>query len=94
MTDEEAAALLQVCMQYTVNAVLMVVVVAPCRLKGADVDASDLRQGAALLLAGVAAEGVTVLRGLEHVDRGYAGLEAKLAALGVRAARRQRAGGP
>jgi UDP-N-acetylglucosamine 1-carboxyvinyltransferase len=54
------------------------------RLSGACVTASDLRAGAALVLAGLAAEGQTLVRRVEHVDRGYERLEQKLRALGAR----------
>lgn len=42
------------------------------RLHGASVEAQDLRGGAALAIAAVGAQGETVLRGLKHLDRGYA----------------------
>ncbi|MCM2675984.1 UDP-N-acetylglucosamine 1-carboxyvinyltransferase [Alkalicoccobacillus plakortidis] len=58
-------------------------------LQGAKVRASDLRAGAALLIAGLMAEGVTELSGLEHVDRGYENLEEKLVGLGARIWREQ-----
>jgi len=54
------------------------------RLTGAPVTATDLRQGASLVIAGLAAEGETVIDGLEHLDRGYERLEEKLAGLGAR----------
>lgn len=54
------------------------------KLHGAEVAASDLRAAAALVLAGLSAEGHTVIQGLEHLDRGYQGLEEKLGALGAR----------
>lgn len=54
------------------------------RLTGADVEATDLRGAAALVLAGLAAEGTTRVRGLQHLDRGYDRLENKLQALGAR----------
>ena len=54
------------------------------RLRGACVTASDLRAGAGLLLAGLAAEGQTVVRRVDLVDRGYERLEQKLRALGAR----------
>jgi UDP-N-acetylglucosamine 1-carboxyvinyltransferase len=57
-------------------------------LRGADVVACDLRGGAALVLAALAAAGTTRVYGLRHIDRGYEGLEAKLAALGAEAVRR------
>ncbi|MCL4426314.1 MAG: UDP-N-acetylglucosamine 1-carboxyvinyltransferase [Firmicutes bacterium] len=53
------------------------------RLMGAQVKATDLRAGAALVLAGLAAEGQTQVARLDHLDRGYVGLVEKLAALGA-----------
>ncbi len=53
------------------------------QLHGADVVASDLRASAALVLAGLAAEGTTIVHRLEHLDRGYEGLEPKLRNLGA-----------
>ncbi|HUV86478.1 MAG TPA: UDP-N-acetylglucosamine 1-carboxyvinyltransferase [bacterium] len=53
------------------------------RLYGAFVMAADLRAGAALVLAGLAAEGETNVRRVYHVDRGYEGLEDKLTSLGA-----------
>lgn len=52
-------------------------------LKGAPVMATDLRASACLILAGLAAEGQTVLRRVYHLDRGYDRLEEKLNALGA-----------
>ncbi|MCH2138713.1 MAG: UDP-N-acetylglucosamine 1-carboxyvinyltransferase [Phycisphaerales bacterium] len=52
-------------------------------LVGAPVMASDLRGGAALVLAGLAAQGETLVRRIYHVDRGYLGLEDQLTALGA-----------
>jgi UDP-N-acetylglucosamine 1-carboxyvinyltransferase len=60
------------------------------RLSGAPVVATDLRAAAALVLAGLAADGCTELRGVEHLDRGYEGLERKLVSLGARIRREQR----
>ena len=54
------------------------------RLFGARVRATDLRGGAALAVAGLAAEGETVLSGLEHVFRGYSDLSGDLRALGAK----------
>lgn len=62
------------------------------RLYGSDVEATDLRGGAALVLAGLAATGTTRVYAPGHLDRGYERLEAKLAALGA-AAVRWRTGG-
>jgi UDP-N-acetylglucosamine 1-carboxyvinyltransferase len=54
------------------------------RLSGAPVMASDLRASAALVLAGLAAQGTTEVRRVYHLDRGYERLEEKLAPLGAR----------
>jgi len=53
-------------------------------LSGAYVEATDLRAGAALVLAALAAENGTVLERVEHIDRGYERLENKYNALGAR----------
>lgn len=53
-------------------------------LSGAPVLATDLRASAALVLAGLAANGTTVIQGLHHLDRGYENLEAKLRGLGAK----------
>jgi UDP-N-acetylglucosamine 1-carboxyvinyltransferase len=52
-------------------------------LTGAQVSAPDLRAGAALVLAGLVAEGETEVAGLEHIDRGYDSLVEKLSNLGA-----------
>ena len=54
------------------------------RLHGAPVMASDLRASAALVIAGLAAEGRTEIHRVYHLDRGYELLEKKLTALGAR----------
>ena len=59
------------------------------RLRGARVEASDLRGGGALAAAALGAEGVTALTGLSHIDRGYEGLEEMLRALGADVERRE-----
>ncbi|HSS48076.1 MAG TPA: UDP-N-acetylglucosamine 1-carboxyvinyltransferase [Thermoanaerobaculia bacterium] len=56
-------------------------------LTGAGVMATDLRASACLVLAGVAAEGETVVDRIYHLDRGYEGMELKLQKLGARVAR-------
>jgi UDP-N-acetylglucosamine 1-carboxyvinyltransferase len=56
----------------------------PAKLEGAKVRASDLRAGAALVVAGLMAEGVTEISGLEHIDRGYESLVEKLKGLGAK----------
>jgi UDP-N-acetylglucosamine 1-carboxyvinyltransferase len=53
-------------------------------LSGAPVMASDLRASAALVLAGLAAQGTTTIQRVYHLDRGYERIEAKLAPLGAR----------
>ncbi|ADU32330.1 UDP-N-acetylglucosamine 1-carboxyvinyltransferase [Evansella cellulosilytica] len=53
-------------------------------LQGAKVRASDLRAGAALVVAGLMAKGITEITGVEHIDRGYGGLEEKLKGLGAK----------
>ena len=53
-------------------------------LSGAPVMATDLRASAALVLAGLAARGTTVIRGLHHLDRGYEDIEGKLRKLGAK----------
>ena len=53
------------------------------RLTGAAVIAPDLRAGAALVLAGLAAEGKTIIEGVHYIDRGYENLEKKLSQLGA-----------
>jgi UDP-N-acetylglucosamine 1-carboxyvinyltransferase len=54
------------------------------KLRGADVAATDLRAGAALILAGLAAEGETTIDHIFHIDRGYQNIEEKLGQLGAR----------
>ncbi len=54
------------------------------RLFGAPVMASDLRASAALVIAGLAAEGVTEIHRAYHIDRGYENLDQKLIALGAK----------
>lgn len=55
----------------------------PNELQGAEVSATDLRAGAALVLAGLIANGMTRVNGLEHIDRGYVNFSEKLCALGA-----------
>ena len=52
-------------------------------LSGAPVTGSDLRASAAMVLAGLAAEGTTLVQGLKHLDRGYDRLEEKLRSVGA-----------
>lgn len=54
------------------------------KLSGTFVEATDLRAGAALVLAGLVAEDATVIDNVWHIDRGYENLECKYASLGAR----------
>ena len=58
------------------------------RLSGAPVRAHDIRAGAAMVVAGLAAEGETEISGVHHIDRGYDDLVGRLAALGAHIERR------
>jgi UDP-N-acetylglucosamine 1-carboxyvinyltransferase len=62
------------------------------RLQGATVMATDLRASASLVVAGLAADGETVVDRIYHLDRGYEAIEVKLAALGARIRRVKSAG--
>lgn len=55
----------------------------PTKLHGSKVTATDLRAGAALVLAGLIAEGETEIRDIYHIERGYSSLIEKLCALGA-----------
>lgn len=59
----------------------------PTRLTGASLVAGDLRGGAALVLAALAAEGQSVIHGVAHVDRGYESMEERLTGLGAKITR-------
>jgi UDP-N-acetylglucosamine 1-carboxyvinyltransferase len=54
------------------------------KLQGAPVMATDLRASASLVLAGLAADGVTEVSRVYHLDRGYTRLEEKLSGVGAR----------
>jgi UDP-N-acetylglucosamine 1-carboxyvinyltransferase len=56
----------------------------PTPLHGADVEIGDLRAGASLILAALAADGVTTIMGAHHVHRGYEKIDAKFLELGAR----------
>jgi len=56
-------------------------------LDGCEVDGTDIRAGAALVLAGLRAVGETTVTNIHHIDRGYDGFVDKLAALGARITR-------
>ena len=53
------------------------------KLQGASVKASDLRAGAALIIAGLAAEGETTVDDMVHVWRGYEAIDKKLRSIGA-----------
>jgi len=60
------------------------------RLHAAAVQSTDLRGGAALCVAALAAEGTSQVGGLNHIDRGYEDLARDLRALGAEAVRTER----
>lgn len=55
----------------------------PVRLSGTEVVATDLRCGAALVVAGLIADGITEIHDIYHIDRGYENLDGKLSELGA-----------
>ena len=59
------------------------VIAGPRTLSGTVVEAPDLRGGAALVTAGLVADGVTEVRSVSHIDRGYEDMTGKLRALGA-----------
>jgi UDP-N-acetylglucosamine 1-carboxyvinyltransferase len=60
------------------------VIQGPAKLVGADVEISDLRAGASLILAALAASGTSTIHGGHHVRRGYENIERKFLDLGAR----------
>ena len=64
-------------------------IMGPVKLKGAPVSSCDIRAGAAVLLAALAAEGETEISNIYYIDRGYERLEEKLTALGAKIKRVQ-----
>ncbi|MFC3745507.1 UDP-N-acetylglucosamine 1-carboxyvinyltransferase [Paenibacillus sp. GCM10012306] len=64
------------------------------RLYGATVEATDLRAGAALVIAGLAANGTTIVEQAHHIDRGYDGIEKLFQKLGARISRKVPVPGP
>ncbi|MBS2970830.1 UDP-N-acetylglucosamine 1-carboxyvinyltransferase [Metabacillus sp. KIGAM252] len=60
-----------------------VIINGPGELQGAEVAATDLRAGAALVLAGLVSEGYTRVTELKHIDRGYVNFHGKLAGIGA-----------
>jgi len=61
----------------------MAVIEGITRLTGAPVKATDLRAGAAIVIAGLIAEGTSVVHNIKYIDRGYEGFERKLKSLGA-----------
>ena len=59
----------------------------PAQLVGTEVEIGDLRAGASLILAALAAKGVTTIHGAHHVHRGYENIERKLLDIGARISR-------
>lgn len=55
----------------------------PTKLKGEEVVATDLRAGAAMVVAGLSAEGITIINDIEHILRGYENIVEKLTAVGA-----------
>ena len=58
--------------------------IGPSKLHGAEVVATDLRGGAALVLAGLTATGTTIINDVEHILRGYENIEEKLTNVGAK----------
>lgn len=56
----------------------------PTPLGGTEVQATDLRCGAAMVIAGLIADGVTTITNVYHIDRGYSELDKKLTAMGAK----------
>jgi len=59
-------------------------IVGPTKLKGTDLEVTDIRAGATLVFAALMAEGESKLSGIEHIERGYENLEGRLSRLGAR----------
>ena len=59
-------------------------IIGPSLLRGATLEMGDLRAGASLILAALAADGPSIISGVHHVRRGYEGIERKLLELGAR----------
>lgn len=60
-----------------------IVINGPAALKGAEVSSLDIRGGAAVVLASLAAEGETIINNVEFIDRGYEDMDGKLRGLGA-----------
>lgn len=61
-----------------------VIVSGPEKLEGAKVNATDLRAGASLIIAGLMANGITEITGLDHIERGYQSITEKLTDMGAK----------
>lgn len=59
-------------------------VTGPAKLHGAKLESLDLRAGATLLIAALAAQGVTEIKSAENIDRGYENIEERLKAVGAK----------
>lgn len=59
------------------------VIIGPCKLKGKKVSATDLRAGAALVIAGLIADGTTVIENADYILRGYEDIVEKLTSIGA-----------
>lgn len=59
------------------------VISGPVQLQGSKVTATDLRAGAALVIAALLADGETEIHGVEHIERGYSKIIEKLSAIGA-----------
>jgi UDP-N-acetylglucosamine 1-carboxyvinyltransferase len=57
------------------------------------VNAPDIRAGAALVVAGLAAQGITEIRDVHHIDRGYDDIVGRLSSLGASVSRIRRSAG-
>ena len=68
---------------YLKNSNKIAVVTGVKNLQGAIVEASDLRAGAALIIAGLMAEGTTYVRNIHFIKRGYVNIDQKLKKLGA-----------
>jgi UDP-N-acetylglucosamine 1-carboxyvinyltransferase len=58
-------------------------VIGPSRLQGSEVSSPDIRAGIAMLIAGLCAEGKTIIRNVGQIDRGYEAIDERLRALGA-----------
>lgn len=60
----------------------------PAKLKAGEFEVKDLRHGATLILAAMTAQGTSIIRGIEHVDRGYESLDERLKSMGAKIIRK------